>query len=57
MLAFADGMSALRRYANMHMCAVISSASMLMDWEHEVTPESEEVQIIATIFPKVTSCL
>jgi C-22 sterol desaturase len=36
----------------MHMSAVIASASMLLNWEHEITPESEEIQIIATLFPK-----
>lgn len=39
----------------MHMSAVIGSAAMLMDWEHERTPESDEIQIIATLFPKVRS--
>ena len=37
----------------MHMTAVIGSAAMLLDWEHAKTPESEEIQIIATLFPKV----
>lgn len=39
-------------YVMMHMSAVIGSAAMLMDWTHEKTAESEEIQIIATLFPK-----
>ncbi|KAI5475960.1 C-22 sterol desaturase [Pseudohyphozyma bogoriensis] len=39
-------------YVMMHMSAVISAASMMMDWTHEKTPESDEIQIIATLFPK-----
>jgi C-22 sterol desaturase len=34
------------------MCATIGTAAGLMDWVHEKTPESEEIQIIATLFPK-----
>ncbi|GAA5896182.1 hypothetical protein JCM6882_008512 [Rhodosporidiobolus microsporus] len=41
-----------QNYVYMHMSAVIGSAAMLLDWEHEKTPESEEIQIIATLFPK-----
>ncbi|BGP67982.1 Cytochrome P450 61 [Rhodotorula toruloides] len=41
-----------QNYVYMHMSAVIGSAAMLMDWEHERTPESDEIQIIATLFPK-----
>jgi cytochrome P450 len=32
------------QYASMHLAAVIGSASVLMDWEHKVTPESSETQ-------------
>jgi len=39
-------------YVMMHMSAVIGSAAVLMDWTHEKTPESDDMQIIATIFPK-----
>ncbi|KAL8280890.1 hypothetical protein RQP46_006569 [Phenoliferia psychrophenolica] len=39
-------------YVFMHMNAVVGSAAMLMDWTHEKTPESDEIQIIATLFPK-----
>lgn len=37
----------------MHMSAVIGSAALFLNWEHEVTPLSEEIEIIATLFPKV----
>lgn len=40
------------QYASMHLAAVIGSASVLMNWEHERTKESDQVQVIATIFPK-----
>jgi len=39
------------------MTAVIGSAAMLLDWEHAKTPESEEIQIIATLFPKVSQSI
>ncbi|KZP00722.1 cytochrome P450 [Calocera viscosa TUFC12733] len=39
-------------YALMHIAMVVGTASVLMDWEHSTTQESEKVQIIATIFPK-----
>ncbi|EJD04247.1 cytochrome P450 sterol C22-desaturase [Fomitiporia mediterranea MF3/22] len=37
-------------YVNIAIC--LSDAITLMEWEHEVTPLSEEVEIIATLFPK-----
>lgn len=40
------------QYASMHLAAVIGSASVLMDWEHKVTPESSETQVLCTLFPK-----
>ncbi|KAI6010173.1 cytochrome P450 [Pisolithus marmoratus] len=39
-------------YATMNMALVLATASVLMDWQHHLTPESEQVQIIATLFPK-----
>ncbi|KIJ68836.1 hypothetical protein HYDPIDRAFT_81582, partial [Hydnomerulius pinastri MD-312] len=39
-------------YAHMNMELVLATASVLMNWEHHITPESEQVQIIATLFPK-----
>lgn len=41
-----------QQYALMHLTAVLGSAAVTMNWEHEVTPLSEEVEVIATIFPK-----
>ncbi|EOR00081.1 hypothetical protein E3P92_02150 [Wallemia ichthyophaga] len=41
-----------KEYAVLHMTALIGSASVLMDWEHIVTPQSHNVEVIATIFPK-----
>lgn len=29
----------------MHMSAVIGSAALLMDWTHEKTPQSDEIQL------------
>lgn len=39
-------------YAQMNLMAMIGKASMLLDWEHEVTPLSEQIEVFATIFPK-----
>ncbi|KAH8086600.1 C-22 sterol desaturase [Cristinia sonorae] len=39
-------------YAVMNIGLVLAHAAATMDWEHELTPESDKVQIIATIFPK-----
>lgn len=36
------------QYASMHLAAVIGSASVLMNWEHERTKDSDKVQVIAT---------
>ncbi|TIA87037.1 hypothetical protein E3P99_03441 [Wallemia hederae] len=41
-----------KEYAVLHMTALIGAASVLMDWDHIVTPDSNNVQVIATIFPK-----
>ncbi|KAI5455024.1 RNA polymerase C-22 sterol desaturase [Naganishia albida] len=40
------------QYASMHLAAVIGSASVLMDWEHDKTPDSDEAQVLCTLFPK-----
>ena len=34
------------QYASMHLAGVIGSASVLMDWEREITPESNETQLV-----------
>ncbi|KAH8120499.1 cytochrome P450 sterol C22-desaturase [Phellopilus nigrolimitatus] len=39
-------------YTLMNMAICLSNAAMLMEWEHELTPESEEIEMIATLFPK-----
>ena len=31
----------------MHLAATLGTASVLMNWEHEVTPESEDIMVIA----------
>lgn len=37
-------------YANMHIAAVLGTAAMLMDWQHEVTPESSLIKCVAPFF-------
>ncbi|KAF8634495.1 hypothetical protein AX15_000931 [Amanita polypyramis BW_CC] len=39
-------------YASMNIALVLATASVMFDWEHEVTPLSNKVEIIATLFPK-----
>ncbi|KAF8602682.1 cytochrome P450 sterol C22-desaturase [Ceratobasidium sp. AG-I] len=39
-------------YTMMHLSTVMGTAAVLLDWDHKITPDSEEVQMIATIFPK-----
>jgi sterol 22-desaturase len=39
-------------YAQMNIALVLANASVLLDWEHELTPTSDKVQIIATLFPQ-----
>lgn len=41
-------------YATLNLMAMIGKASVLLDWQHEVTPLSEEIKVFATIFPKVS---
>lgn len=40
------------QYASMHLAAVIGAASVLMDWEQSRTPESDDCQLLCTLFPK-----
>ncbi|KAL7421238.1 RNA polymerase C-22 sterol desaturase [Cryptotrichosporon argae] len=40
------------QYASMHLTATLGTASVLMDWHHDRTNDSDEVQVIAAIFPK-----
>lgn len=39
-------------YVYMHMAAVLGTASVKMDWKHKLTPKSDDIKIIATIFPE-----
>ncbi|KAJ7022074.1 cytochrome P450 sterol C22-desaturase [Mycena alexandri] len=39
-------------YAMMNIGLVLGIAAMMFDWEHEVTPLSDKIDIIATVFPK-----
>lgn len=39
-------------YAMMNIALVLANAAVLMNWEHELTPQSDKVQIIATLFPQ-----
>jgi C-22 sterol desaturase len=42
-----------QQYAIMNLMAMIGKASILMDWNHKVTEESEDIKVFATIFPQV----
>lgn len=39
-------------YAMMNIGLVLADAAVLMNWDHELTPKSDKVQIIATLFPQ-----
>ncbi|KAF5375272.1 hypothetical protein D9758_000083 [Tetrapyrgos nigripes] len=39
-------------YASINIALVLATAAVMFDWEHEITPLSNEVEIIATLFPK-----
>lgn len=41
-------------YALMNLMAMIGKASMFLDWQHQVTPLSEDIKVFATIFPQVS---
>jgi C-22 sterol desaturase len=41
-----------QQYAQMHLTAVLSAASTKMNWDHEITPLSEQIEILCCIFPK-----
>ncbi|KAK5451520.1 RNA polymerase C-22 sterol desaturase [Exophiala xenobiotica] len=40
-------------YAQLNLMAMIGKASVLLDWVHEPTPISEDIEVFATIFPQV----
>ncbi|KAF8973679.1 cytochrome P450 sterol C22-desaturase [Flammula alnicola] len=39
-------------YANMNIALVLATAAVTMNWEHDLTAQSSEIDIIATTFPK-----
>ncbi|KIK70413.1 hypothetical protein GYMLUDRAFT_32417 [Collybiopsis luxurians FD-317 M1] len=39
-------------YATLNIALVLATAAVMFDWEHEVTPLSYEIDIIATLFPR-----
>ncbi|PNS16947.1 Cytochrome P450 61 [Sphaceloma murrayae] len=39
-------------YATHNLMALIGKASLMLNWEHEVTPLSEQIKVFATIFPE-----
>ncbi|PFH54738.1 hypothetical protein AMATHDRAFT_72496 [Amanita thiersii Skay4041] len=39
-------------YASMNIAMVLATASVMFDWEHDITSQSNQVEIIATLFPK-----
>ncbi|KAJ7124785.1 cytochrome P450 [Mycena crocata] len=39
-------------YAMMNIALVLATAATMFDWEHEVTPLTDKVEIIATLFPR-----
>ncbi|KAK2758185.1 RNA polymerase C-22 sterol desaturase [Arachnomyces sp. PD_36] len=41
-----------QNYVHLNLMLMIGKASMLMDWEHHATPESEDIKVFATIFPQ-----
>ena len=44
-------------YATLHLMAMLGKASLKLAWRHEVTEKSEEINIFATIFPKVSDAV
>lgn len=42
-------------YAQLNLMAMIGKASIALDWTHEPTPLSEEIEVFATIFPQVSA--
>lgn len=41
-------------YAQLNLMAMIGKASILLDWVHEPTAISEDIEVFATIFPQVS---
>ena len=40
-------------YAQLNLMAMIGMASLHLNWEHHITPRSEDIKVFATIFPQV----
>jgi C-22 sterol desaturase len=41
-----------QNFAILNLMALVGKASMMLDWKHQVTSESEKIKIFATIFPQ-----
>lgn len=41
-----------QQYAQLNLIAMIGKASMFLDWDHQVTDKSEDIEVFATIFPQ-----
>lgn len=41
-------------YAQLNLMAMIGKASLHLNWEHHITPLSEDIKVFATIFPQVS---
>lgn len=44
-------------YAQANLMLMIGKASMMLDWKHKITPQSEEIKVFATIFPMVSAAV
>ena len=42
-------------YAQLNLIAMIGKASMHLNWDHHITPLSEEIKVFATLFPMVST--
>ncbi len=42
-----------QHYAQLNLALFLGKASLLLDWTHHATPQSEEIKVFATIFPMV----
>jgi C-22 sterol desaturase len=40
-------------YAQLNLILMIGKASIMLDWEHQITPTSEDIEVFATLFPVV----
>ena len=42
-------------YAQLNLIGMIGKASLMMDWQHKATVQSEDIEVFATIFPQVSA--